>query len=92
MPDPIMLTEIAFLFRAAPTPRRARQSRSRNPFKTWAELEKINTRKIGPAKLCEAAGACAGCPCCKQCRRWLRTGVFRYAGDPRCPNAVLLCS
>ena len=69
---------------------RARRCRSDRPFETLAAMAGVNIHRIDPDVLRNAVRKCAGCACRQACRRWLRTGVFPYSGDPRCPNADLL--
>ena len=90
MPSPIMFTEAAFLLGPGIAAPRARRRCADVPFETLAEMEGVDIRRPDPAALREAAAKCARCACRKACRRWLRTGAFNYAGDPRCPNATLL--
>jgi hypothetical protein len=90
MPSPIMSTEAAFLAGPDFAAPRARGCRADVPFETLAEMAGVDVRQLDPAVLREATGICARCACRKACRRWLRTGVFKYAGDSRCPNAALL--
>lgn len=90
MPDPVMFDEGAFLYSsgfAAPRPRRCRTSRI---FETLATMEGVDISRLDPVSVHKAKLTCAHCACREACRRWLRTGVFQYAGDPRCPNAALL--
>jgi hypothetical protein len=90
MPSPIMFTEAAFLFGPGFTARRPMPCRVGQQFETLAKMNGFDTGQLDPAVLRGAARACAGCGCRKACRRWLRTGVFEYAGDSRCPNVALL--
>jgi hypothetical protein len=90
MPSPIMLTEAAFLSGPGFAAPRARGCRTDHEFETMAGMAGVDVRQLDPAVLREAVGKCARCACRKACRRWLRTGAFHYAGDPRCPNAALL--
>ena len=90
MPDPFMFTEAALLLDdgfAMPRPRPCPADRI---FQTLAEMEGVDLGQLDPGVLREAVERCNRCACRKACRRWLRTGVFRYAGDPRCPNMALL--
>jgi hypothetical protein len=90
MLSPIMFAEAAFLAGRGSAAPRARGGRTDVPFETLAEMAGVDVRQLDPAVLRDAAGKCARCACRKACRRWLRTGVFKYAGDSRCPNAALL--
>lgn len=90
MPDLLMFTEAAFLTGprfATPHPRHVSSNRV---FETLAEMEGVDIDRLDPAVLRNAKVACAHCAAHEACRRWLRTGIFKYAGDPRCPNAALL--
>ncbi|HVC57338.1 MAG TPA: DUF6455 family protein [Stellaceae bacterium] len=90
MPSPIMFTEAAFLFGPAVAAPRPMPCRSGQQFQTLARMEGTDLSRLDPAAVREAVEICARCACRKPCRRWLRTGVFAYAGDSRCPNAALL--
>jgi hypothetical protein len=90
MPSPIMFTEAAFLFGANFEARRPMPCRDGRQLETWAKMQGSEIGRLDPAVLRDALGTCARCACRKACRRWLRTGVFKYAGDSRCPNAALL--
>jgi len=90
MPSPIMFTEAAFLFGPGYAAPRARRRCADLPFETLAAMEGVDIRQLDPAVLREATEKCGRCACRKACRRWLRTGAFQHAGDPRCPNADLL--
>jgi Family of unknown function (DUF6455) len=90
MPSPIMFTEAAFLFGPGFATRRPTSCRVGRQFETLAKMLGFDIGQLDPAVLRDAAGTCARCTCRKACRRWLRTGVFEYAGDSRCPNAALL--
>jgi hypothetical protein len=90
MPDPIMFTEAAFLFSPEFTSRSKRPCPPGKQFETLTEMQGLDLNQLDPAVLREAAERCANCASRKPCRHWLRTGVFAYAGDPRCPNAALL--
>jgi uncharacterized protein YjiS (DUF1127 family) len=59
-------------------------------FETLAAAEQVDLRQLRPEVLREAMWTCARCECRAPCERWLRTGVWKYSGDPRCPNAALL--
>jgi hypothetical protein len=85
-----MSTEAASLFGPGFAAPRAKRYCADVPFETLAEMVGVDTRQLDPAVLSEAMGKCARCATRKACRRWLRTGIFQYAGDPRCPNAALL--
>ncbi len=89
MPSPIKLTEAAFLFGPDFAVRRPMPCRVDRQFETLAIRCGSDMGRLESAVLRDAAGICARCGCRKACRRWLRTGVFKYAGDPRCPNAPL---
>jgi len=90
MPSPISFTEAACLFGPGFAAPRARRACADVPFETLAVMEGVAIRQLDPAVLREATENCARCACRKACRRWLRDGVFKFAGDPRCPNAALL--
>jgi uncharacterized protein YjiS (DUF1127 family) len=59
-------------------------------FETLAAAEQVDLRQLRPEVLREAMWTCARCECRAPCERWLRTGIWNYSGDPRCPNAALL--
>ena len=90
MPSPIMSTEAASLFGPGLAAPRARRYCAGVPFETLAEMAGGDIHQLDPTVLREAVGKCAHCATRKACRRWLRTGIFQYTGDPRCPNAALL--
>jgi hypothetical protein len=90
MPRPIMFTEAAFLFSPDFATRRRMPCRVGRQFETWAKMQGFDIGQLDPTVLRDAAERCARCACRKACRRWLRTGVFEYAGDSRCPNVTLL--
>ncbi len=90
MPDLLMTTEAASLFGPGFATPRARRCRADRVFQVWAEMQGVDVNQLGPAVLYVAVERCRRYACRKACRRWVRTGVFQYAGDPRCPNAVLL--
>ena len=90
MPSPIMFTEAAFLFGPGFARRRPMPCPAGRQFETFAKMLGSDVDRLDPAVLRDAAGTCGRCACRKACRNWLRTGVFEYAGDPRCPNAALL--
>ena len=90
MPSPIMSTEAACLFGPGFAEPPARGYCAGVPFETLAAMAGVDIRQLDPAVLREAMGKCARCASRRACRRWLRTGTFQYAGDPRCPNAALL--
>jgi hypothetical protein len=90
MPDPFMFTEAAFLLDSSFAMPRPRPCRADRIFQTLAEMEGVDLGQLDPAVVRAAAERCKRCACRKACRRWLRTGVFHYAGDPRCPNIALL--
>jgi len=85
-----MFTEAGFLFGPDSAVRRPILCRAGRQFETLAKMYGFDIGQLDPTALRDAAGTCAGCACRKACRRWLRTGVFKYAGDSRCPNARLL--
>jgi uncharacterized protein YjiS (DUF1127 family) len=58
-------------------------------FETLAEMARIDLRHLSPAVLRDATWVCTLCECREPCKRWLHTGVWQHAGDPRCPNAAL---
>ena len=90
MPDPIMFTEAAFLLSPEFAPRSKRRCPPGKQFETFAEMQGLELNELDPDVLHQAAARCATCASRKACRHWLRTGVFSYAGDPRCPNSGLL--
>jgi hypothetical protein len=90
MPDLIMLTEAAFLLSPEFATRNKKDCPAGKQFETLAQMVETDLNRIDPAVLQEATNTCARCASRKACRRWLRTGVFAYDGDPRCPNAALL--
>jgi hypothetical protein len=85
-----MLTEVAFLTHADHTVRHKRPCSAGKQFEVSREMQGLSPNQSEPAALKQAAESCIHCACRKACRHWLRTGVFDYAGDPRCPNAALL--
>ena len=87
-----MFTEAAFLLSPELAPRPRRRCPPGRQFETLTQMQGLDLNRLDPALLREAADKCANCACRKACRHWLRTGVFTYAGDPRCPNARLLCN
>ena len=90
MPSPIMFTEAAFLFGPGLAVRRPMPCPADRQFETLAKMHGFDSGEIDPTTLRDARATCARCACRKACRRWLRTGVFDYAGDSRCPNIALL--
>ena len=90
MPSPIMFTEAAFLVGPSFMTRRPIPCRDGQQFETFAKMHGLDISQLDSTVLRDAAETCARCACRKACRQWLRTGVFEYAGDPRCPNAALL--
>jgi hypothetical protein len=90
MPNPIMFTEAAFLYGPPFATPRERWNRPPTEIETYARMQGFDLSRIGPATLNGARQRCSGCACRKACRRWLRTGVFNYSGDPRCLNRSLL--
>jgi hypothetical protein len=80
MPSPIMFTEAAFLFGANFEARRPMPCRDGRQLETWAKMQGSEIGRLDPAVLRDALGMCARCACRKACRRWLRTGVFKYCG------------
>src|SRR6266702_156943 len=90
MPSPIMFTEAVFLFGPGFAMQRPMPCRRGREFATWAKMHGFDIGQLDPALLRAAVETCAHCSCRKARRRWLRTGVFEHAGDPRCPNAALL--
>jgi hypothetical protein len=85
-----MFTEAAFVLGPSFAVQRARRCRVGREFETLAKMHGVDIDQLDPVLMREAIGRCAQCSCRKACRRWLRTGVFQYRGDPRCPNAALL--
>jgi len=85
-----MFTEAAFLSGPAFAMRHPMPCRRGREFEILAKMHGCDIAQVDPAVLRDAAETCARCACRKACRRWLRTGVFEYAGDPRCPNVALL--
>jgi hypothetical protein len=90
MPNPIMFTEAAFLLGPGFATRRSMPCRVGQQFETLAKMLGSDIGQLDPVVLRDAAETCGRCACRKACRRWLRTGVFEYAGDSRCPNIALL--
>ena len=90
MPDLLMCTEASALFVLTVESRSAVHCTRGKQFETFAEMQGIDIDRLDPDMLHEAAQKCTVCACRKACRRWLRTGVFEYAGDSRCPNITLL--
>ncbi len=90
MPSPIMFTEAAFLYDPILAARRPMPCRAGRQFETLAKMSGVDIDRLAPATVREAMQTCSHCASRKACRRWLRTGVFDYAGDPRCPNVALL--
>jgi hypothetical protein len=90
MPDLIMSTEAAFLLSPEFITRNKRDCPAGKQFETFTQMQGVDPSRIDPAALQEAIDTCARCASRKACRQWLRTGVFAYDGDPRCPNAALL--
>jgi hypothetical protein len=90
MPDLIMSTEAAFLLSPEFATRDKRDCPAGKQFETFSHMLEVDLNRIDPAVLQQATDTCTRCACRKACRRWLRTGVFAYGGDPRCPNAALL--
>lgn len=90
MPSPIMFTEAAFLFGPGLAVRRSMPCPAGRQFETLAKMHGIDSGKLDPTTRRDAAQKCTRCAARKACRRWLRTGDFDYAGDPRCPNIALL--
>ena len=90
MPSPIMFTEAALMLGPGFTARRPLPCRDGQQFETFAKMYGFEIGQLDPTVLRYATERCARCACRKACRHWLRTGVFEYAGDSRCPNAALL--
>jgi len=90
MPDLIMLTEVAFMTHPDHTVRNKRPCPVGKQFEILREMQGLGPDRCEPAAQKLAAESCIHCACRKACRQWLRTGVFNYEGDPRCPNAALL--
>jgi hypothetical protein len=61
-------------------------------FEKLAAMLANDCERLSPGAVHEAMQVCARCECRAACKRWLQTGVWRYDGDPRCPNAALLRS
>lgn len=59
-------------------------------FEAMATAEDVDPNGLDPAALCKAIWVCGRCECREPCKRWLREGIWKYDGDPRCPNAALL--
>jgi uncharacterized protein YjiS (DUF1127 family) len=59
-------------------------------FEKMAAIEGVDLEALPAHTVREAIWKCTRCASRKQCKRWLRTGVWQYDGDPRCPNAGLL--
>ena len=90
MPSPIMFTEAAFLYGPPLMTPREKKYRPSGEFETFARMRGVDLGRIDPVTLNQARERCGQCACQTACRRWLRTGVFSYSGDSRCPNAALL--
>jgi uncharacterized protein YjiS (DUF1127 family) len=58
-------------------------------FEMMAELEGVDLTRLRAGVVREAIKTCSHCASRGPCERWLRTGVWKYSGDPRCPNAAL---
>ncbi len=58
-------------------------------FEDFARLAGVDLHELDPAVLREAMWKCTRCECRAPCKLWLRTGVWKHAGDQRCPNAPL---
>jgi hypothetical protein len=61
-------------------------------FEKMARMLGTDCARLSPGAVHDAMQVCARCECRTACKRWLQTGVWRYDGDPRCPNAALLRS
>ena len=59
-------------------------------FEILARMAGIEPDRLRPEVLREALCTCTRCESGTACKRWLRTGVWRHDGDPRCPNVKLL--
>ncbi len=59
-------------------------------FEALAEAEGIDLQELDPEVLREAIAVCVRCQYRAPCKRWLRTGIWTYGKEPRCPNAALL--
>jgi hypothetical protein len=86
----IMLTESVLLARPYVSPRNKRPCPAGKQFETYTQMQAVELNQLEPTAMKRAVETCTDCACRKACRQWLRTGVFNYAGDPRCPNAALL--
>jgi uncharacterized protein YjiS (DUF1127 family) len=58
-------------------------------FEKMAAIEGLDLDTLPAHAVREAMWKCTRCASRKECKRWLRTGVWQYDGDPRCPNAAL---
>lgn len=90
MPSPIMLSEAAPMFGPSFTARTGVRCRNGEQFEILARMHGVDVAQMDPVVFREAKDSCADCACRKACRNWLRTGIFEYSGDPRCPNTALL--
>lgn len=58
-------------------------------FGIFAQMQGVDVKRLPPDVVREAVHACAHCASRVPCKRWLRTGTWKYDGDSRCPNAAL---
>ncbi len=58
-------------------------------FEVMAKLEGVDLAQVDAGALREATWKCVRCDSRAPCKRWMRTGLWSYGGDPRCPNARL---
>lgn len=58
-------------------------------FEIMARMEGLDPDRLRPEVLRDAMRNCMRCEARDACKCWLRTGVWRHDGDPRCPNAGL---
>ncbi|MGE0258950.1 MAG: DUF6455 family protein [Alphaproteobacteria bacterium] len=58
-------------------------------FEIMARMEGLDPDRLRPEVLRDAMRKCTRCEGRDACKHWLRTGVWRHDGDPRCPNAGL---
>jgi hypothetical protein len=56
-------------------------------FEALAAATQVDVHRLSPEVLRQATWACMRCACRAPCKRWLRSGVWEYGGDSRCPNA-----
>jgi uncharacterized protein DUF6455 len=91
MPSPFMFSDAAIMFSRDLAARR-RVRHGGEQFELLVKMHGVDLAQLNPTVLREARHRCAECARRKACRRWLRSGEFKYSGDPRCPNADLLWS